>query len=697
MKTRLTIPLLVLCASILAAQALPAPPLAPEHPDTLSLHGHILVDHWSWLRDRENPQLPAVLEAEGRYAEWILKPSAKVYKEIMSLSSPSASEDLLIRADPEDGYYYYSRSYANKDYVKHFRIKDEPGAREELLLDENKLARGKSYFDLGLFEVSRDARWLAYSTDTVGDERYRLFIKDLISKETLATAVTNLDDALWLPDNRSLLLTTTNSSFRSDSLWIFDLPSQQLRSLMRESDPTFTLGLELSSDRELVFVYSSDGHNDEYWYLKADSAQPILVPIVSRTDSLRIVPDHAVGKLYLMSDHANPDFGLYSATLDSLDIAHWALLVEGVIGEPLEDYRILRDAVAVLRRQAGFHRIELRELTSGRLFRLIAPPEPSCLGFVGDSDPEADTLYYCLENGTTDYCKIRHSLSDGKEMIVSPDLWTSDVFYPNYRCELHWVATSDGARVPLRLYMRKDLDTSIANPLWLYGYGAYGDSENPYFSTSVLTLLNHGFIYAVAHVRGGGELGQAWYAAGLGPNKTNSFSDFTACLDYLIGQGYTAADKLVVEGASAGGLLMGAVLNLCPEKIRFAILDVPFVDVLNTMLDPSLPLTAGEYDEWGDPKREEDFSNILSYSPYENVRPAIYPTVLASAGWNDTRVGYFESLKWVQKLRLNNPGPNPIVYLLSRNSGHSGSGAASQSLADFWRLRAYVIWELLYK
>lgn len=697
MKTRLIIPFLVLCASILAAQALPAPPLAPEHPDTLRLHGQILVDNWSWLRDRGHPQLPAVLEAERRYAERLLRLSGKVYNDLMRCFSQSVER--VVVSDPvlSDGYNYYTKSYSNKDYVLHYRVKDKPGAKEELLLDENKLARGKKYFDLGLFQISRDARWLAYSTDTVGDERYRLFIKNLRSKETLTTAVTNLDDALWLQDNRSLLLTTTNSSFRSDSLWIYDLPSQELRLLMRESDPAFTLGLDLSSDRELAFVFSSDSHNNACWYLKTDSSEPSLVPIISHTDNLQVSPDQVDGQLYLISDHASPDSGLYRTTIDSLAVEHWKLLVEGVGGEPLEDYCILRDAVAVLRRQGGYHRIELRELPSGRLIRLIDPTEPSSLGFVGDSDPEADTLFYCLENGTTDYCEIRHSLSDGKEMIVYPDLWSSEVFQPNYKCELHWVEASDGARVPLRIYMRKDLDTSETNPLWLYGYGAYGDSENPYFDADILTLLDYGFIYAFAHVRGGGELGQAWYAAGLGPNKTNSFSDFTACLDYLIGHSYTAANKLVVEGASAGGLLMGAVLNLCPEKIRFAILDVPFVDVLNTMLDPSLPLTSGEYDEWGDPNRAEDFSTILSYSPYDNVRPAVYPTVLVSAGWNDTRVGYFESLKWVQKLRRNNLGQNPIVYLLSQNSGHSGSGAASQSLADYWRVRAYVIWELLYK
>lgn len=688
-RTGLLLSLLLLCWLPLWPQA--GTPLAPEHPDTLYLHSEILIDPWAWLRQREHPQLPGVLAAEERYAESQLKSSRRLARKLVKEMNWGSPKEHTSEPREENGYLYYTKTRSNQSYPVHYRRLDSPNAREQVILDENKLARGHRFFSLDVFKVSPDNRFLAYSADFTGDEDYALFIKDLEAGATWETRIINLDDALWLPDSRSLLLTTVNSRFQTDSAWLYDSTTGQFTSLYEESDPTFDLGIDYSEDRQFIFLSSSSSDTVQNWFLRADDPACTLRPFNPRVRYTEIYPEHMAGSFYLLSNHEYQDFALYRAADDSIAMSAWSILVPGRTGEPIENYLLLKDTVAVLKRKGGFQCLDLIDLASGQLRRAIQPESPSQLGLLDLAPCGSDSLFYYLENEATPYTEIRHLVSSGKEMVIYPDLWEMASGYPEYRIELHWVVAPDSVRIPLRLICRKDLDTSLPQPLWLYGYGAYGSCEDPYFDFSLLSLLDRGFIYAVAHVRGGGELGLAWQQGGRHLNKLNSCSDFLACIDYLTANGYTTSEQLVIEGGSAGGLLIGTVINLAPGKMRVAIADVPFVDLLNTMLDPDLPLTQQEYAEWGDPNRVEEFHYLRSYSPYDNVRPAEYPAILVHAAWEDIRVGFWEGLKWVQKLRRCNRGSNPIIYLLERDQGHLGSGDSIQSFKTRARIMAWAV------
>lgn len=671
-----------------------AVPLAPEHPDTTFVHGAALVDDWAWLRDTENPELPAVLAAEDAYARACLKPSKKLARKLYDELAGGGWAEGISYPRLRDGYFYYVKEPANKIYSMHYRIANTPGAKEQLILDENELARGHHFFSLDLFTVSRDTRKLAYSLSFEGNEEYLLYVKDLPSGATRSTPVQNVSQAIWLDDCRNMLVTTTNSVFQTDTAWLLDTQTGEQRQIYKEPDPDFNLTIYPSADRSLIFVMSSNANTDQVWYLQAAAAEPVLVPLYDRRENRKAIPDHVNGIFYVESNEFHPDSSLYyfpdgASPQDSL-----RMLVPGRDSEPIVSSAFFRDTVAVLRRHEGFKRIELYDLPSGNLRRIIAASAPEDIGIWSESDPQADSLVYYAESELASYALIRHDIFSGREQTVHPGLDDDETDYSDYRIDLLYVTATDGAKIPLRLIYKRDLDPRKPHPLWLYGYGAYGDCEDPYNWSSLFSLLDRGFIYAVAHVRGGGELGEAWYEGGRTQHKRNTFSDFIACMDFLIANGYTVSDSLVIEGGSAGGLLIGAVLNLAPQKLRLAIADVPFVDLVNTMLDPQLPLTLQEYEEWGDPNNDADFKYMLSYSPYDNVHPAVYPDLLVSAGWDDVRVGYWESLKWVQKLRRNNLGPHKMVYLLHREEGHLGSTDSDVSLKEHVQKLAYAMYLL---
>ncbi len=666
------------------------PPLAPERLFQRIVHGHLLTDNWAWLADRDDPDLPRVLEQEERYAARNLKRSSglarKLYQEFTrSLARDEASHPYLL-----DGYYYWVRSPRSGSHQVHYRLKDTPGAEEEVLLDENKLARGSKYFSLGLFQGSRDGAKLAYSVDLSGDEDYTLYVKDLKTGKTTETGIRNAGQALWLIDGSRMVVTTYNDRLQCDQALLYDTVSGALSPIYREEDPVFDLDVYFSAGRDLIFLDSSAADINRVWFLDASSTDPELVSLTASNPGCRAYPEYLNGEFYVMIDRFHMDSGIYQYDPSDTTGRAWKEIVPPISGAPLQSFILMEDTVAVIRRQQGFKRLELYSV-SGGMIRTITPEVPSDLDFWFNADPTSPLLMYSLESELQPFSIVSHNLATGTEKTVyqTPAGRIADT--SDYCCELIWVPAQDSILIPLRLIRRKDLDPGVTHPLWLYGYGAYGDCEDPYHSDTLFSLLDRGFIYAVAHVRGGGEFGRSWYDDGRIGNKKNTFADFAACIDHLIAGGYTEADKLVIEGGSAGGLLVGSVLNLVPQKIRLAIADVPFVDLANTMLDPELPLTLQEYDEWGDPSSAEDFAYMLSYSPYDNVSPRVYPTVLAITAWNDIRVGYWEALKWVQKLRVNNLGTAPALYLMRREGGHTGSNDIRRDLRNYAQIMAFAI------
>ncbi|PKN71367.1 MAG: hypothetical protein CVU50_10370 [Candidatus Cloacimonetes bacterium HGW-Cloacimonetes-3] len=681
---------LIVCTMLLSLNAEPIP-LALANPDTLRHLESVSIDSWAWMKDRDNPMLYKHLKAENKYASALLKPSRKLSKQIMREFVSHIPKSVTSNPYEQDGYLYFSKDEKSRSYPMHYRKKNSPNAPNELLMDENKLAKGKSFFALGVFSISPDTKTLAYSADYLGNEVYELYLKDIKTGKTRSLGMKGISDFIWQSDNRNALITMQNKRLGVDTCLRLDTATSETTRIYKEYDPAYDVGLYLTCNRDYIILSSSSKDTVENSYIsRADiSSEPEL--LVPRAKGHQYYPDILDGKLYLQTNFWNPDFAFAVTDLKSLDIANWQQLIPPEEGVPLSSVLIFRDYLVAIRRINGFERIQIYSKQDSSLWAEITPQSPSDLSFWHNPDPYSDNFTYSIENELTPYSIFQYSFSERKAVLVhqSPDAAT---FKPdNYQSRLIYVSAKDGTKIPLHLVYRKGLDTSKPQALWLSGYGAYGDVNDPYFSSALLSLLDRDVIYAVAHIRGGGEYGQSWYDAGRLYQKQNTFTDYIACLDYIIDNGISTPSGIVTEGGSAGGLLMGAVTNLAPHKMRLVIADVPFVDLLSTMLDSSLPLTIQEYEEWGDPNDPQAFNYMKQYSPYDNVKPAVYPNMLISAAWFDTRVGYWEALKWTQKLRVNNSGTNPIIFRMLYNEGHTGSTDRFKSLKSYADTYAYAL------
>lgn len=664
----------------LAAQQIP---IAPVQADSITHLSTVLTDNWAWLKQRENPRLHQHLRLEDAYTKAMLKPSAKLSKQLQKEFKAWIPDRETSAPYLDNGYYYYSKSYKNKDYSLHYRKKDIPDAREELVMDENKYARGKDYFALGAYSISPDSRFLAYSVDYFGNEIYSLYIKDLGSGRTREIKISGISDFLWQADSRNAIITMQNDRLQSDTCYRLDTHTGAKSLLLSETDPAYDLGMYYNCDKSYIILLSSSKNSSECHYLpKADLLnKPIL--IASRKEGHQYYPDILEGKLYIQSNLQHPDFSIYTGKLDEPQLTNWQSLVEPSSGNPISTFSLFQNHLVLLRRSNGFLRIQIMSAMDARLLDEIISDSPGSFSFWRNPDPRASSFTYSFENELSPYSIYSYNFATKATARIYQSPLAMSYNPDEYSSKTIMVSSADGTPIPVSMIYAKNLDLSKTNPLWLSAYGAYGDANDPWFSASRLSLLKRGVIFAVAHIRGGGEFGQAWYDAGRLQNKQNTFTDFLACLNHVISSGISSPQQIIIEGGSAGGLLMGAITNLAPEKVAVVIADVPFVDMLSTMLDDSLPLTLQEYEEWGNPNDPQDYSYMKQYSPYDNVQPAKYPKMLISAAWFDTRVGYWEALKWANKLRANNLGQNPILFRMLYHEGHTGSTDRNKSLQSY--------------
>ncbi len=679
-----------LCSVILGLNAQEVP-IAPAIPDTLQHLSYTIVDDWAWMKNRDNPLLAEHLQTEEEYCQARLKQSRKLSQKIMkefvaqiqTVSTSSAYED--------NGYLYYSRSYKNKAYPVHYRKPASKKAREQVLIDENKLARGKEYFALGIFSISPDATKLAFSVDYHGDEIYELYIKDLGTNRTFNTGITSISDFIWQEDNRNAIVTMQNDRLQVDSCYRLDTITRSKALLYRESDPAFDLGIYHSSNDAYIILLASSKNTCESSYLKSSDLAGNFDLILKRKPGHQYYPDILDNKLYLHTNYWDADFSFAYTDMEAADISNWRQLLPPQSGSPMGSVLLFDNYLVVNRRVNGFERIQIYSLCDSKLIHEIIPSSPSDLSFWYNPKTNASSFTYALENELTPYSIYSFSFPELSSTMIYQSQTCKQYQYADYISKTVYVQSTDGINIPLSLIHRKDLDTSRPQALWLSAYGAYGDTNDPYFSTLHFPILDRNVIIAVAHVRGGGEYGQKWYDSGRLLNKQNSFTDFISCLQFIVDKGISIPEKIVIEGGSAGGLLVGAVSNMRPDLMKLVIADVPFVDVTSTMLDDSLPLTLQEYEEWGNPNDPMVFAYMKQYCPYDNVRPAHYPAMLISAAWFDTRVGYWEALKWAQKLRTNNLGQNPIVFRMLYHEGHTGSNDRYKSLKSYADTYAYAL------
>lgn len=679
---------LLFCLAQLSAKLIV--PQACEKPETLYVHETRLVDPWAWLKDSDNPELLRHLKREENYAKSILKSSRKLAKELYQEFLDGISDETESFPWFYKGYHYYSSSPKDKVYPLYYRKAGQLSAKPELILDLNALAKGKDYFDLGLYSLSPDQAYLAYSVDDSGDEDYRLYIKDLSSGKTRDSGLSGVSDLCWYADSNHFLFIRSNERLQSNTCYLCSREDFTPKLLYTEINPEFDLSLYSSTDKSKIFLLAYNKASTEVFETPAEDAHGVFISFGGREPKQVYYPDFLDGRYYIQSNHAHPESPIYTCMSAAKDRDNWQELILPKDTQPIDDYLILEDYLVLMYREDGFDAIAIHERLGGKEIGKFKPQQASDLAFWHNPDPQTDSFSFTMENSLFPQTIYQYHVPSGhiEELYQYPERIKRD--YSQYASEILWVNTSDGNKIPLSIVYKKT-DNPGPRPLWLNGYGAYGSCEEPYFSHTRFSLLDRGIIYAVAHVRGGGELGSSWYEAGKKQSKKNSFEDFIACMDYLIDNRYTTAGQMLIEGASAGGLLMGAVANMAPEKCALVIADVPFVDAVNTMLDDSLPLTVQEYEEWGDPHDQQAFHYIHSYSPYDNISPQNYPAFLISAGWNDTRVGYWEALKWAQKLRKNQLAPNPIVYQLSDGEGHLGSSDRFVSLLQYAKNMAFAL------
>jgi oligopeptidase B len=666
----------------------PQPPVARKIPRVDVVHGDVRQDDYAWLREKDSPDVVAYLEAENAYADGVLKPTetfqAALYREMLA----RIKEDDRSVPYPYGGWLYYSRTETGKQYPIHCRMRG-PDGPEEVTLDLNQLAEGHDFLALGAFTVSDDGRWLAYSLDVTGFREYTLYVKDLFTGQVMPERIQKAASVAWAADSATLFYVLEDDAKRPYRLWRHRLgtPVADDVLLYEEADALFRLGVWRSRSRGLLLAGSGSFTTTEVRWLPAGDPTGAWRVVLAREREHEYAVDHGVGPggdvFYIRTNlGGRRNFRLVVAPLDDPAPERWRELIAHRDDVMLEDVDVFAGHHVVHERADGLLRLRITEL-AGDVTHHIEFPEPT-YEVSADVNAEFATPRYRLryQSFVTPASVFDYDVAGRRLVLLKRQPVLGDFDPARYRSERIHATAPDGTRVPISLVYQLGAPRDGTSPMLLTGYGAYGIPYPVTFSSSRLSLLDRGLTVAIAHVRGGGEIGKRWHDEGRMLQKRNTFTDFIACAEALVGQGYTAYDRLVIEGGSAGGLLIGAVLNLRPDLARGALLRVPFVDVINTMLDESLPLTVGEFEEWGNPKTREQYEYMKTYCPYTNLAPRPYRSILVRTSLNDSQVMYWEPAKWVARLRALNDGHPPLLFKINMAAGHGGSSGRYDALRE---------------
>ena len=671
----------------------PTPPVAKTDPHVTEIHGETLVDPYYWLRERDNPEVIDYLEAENAYTEaqtaHLEDLQSTLYDELLGRIQET---DLSVPVK-KDNYFYYSRTEEGKPYAIYCRKQGSLDAEEEVVLDANELADGHKYHSLGLYEPSPDHTLLAYSEDVTGREKYTLRFKDLTTGELLPDAVSEIGYGLaWGNDGKTVFYAVRDEALRQHKILRHVLGTDPSADelIFHEEDERFRVYVYKTRSGDYLLLASGSSTTTEFRVLDADSPGGEFQLFFRRQPGVEYFLDHHGDHFYVRTNAEAQNFKLMRTPVDSVTPESWRSAAwEEVISHrqrvKLENVELFSRHMVTAERESGQRRLGVRDLASGSE-RAIEMPETVYAVFSSDN-PEFDTQHFRFSymSPVTPRSVYQVDMTSG-ELELLKETPVPGYDRSRYETQRVYARARDGVAVPVILTMRRGTERSAENPALLYGYGSYGSTLDPFFRSDVFSLLDRGFVYAQAQIRGGGELGEDWHDQGKMMNKRNSFTDFIDVGEYLVEQRWTSSDRLLAQGGSAGGLLMGAVVNMRPDLFRAAVAQVPFVDVINTMLDESIPLTVGEFEEWGNPKTEEHFRYMLSYSPYDNVTAQEYPDLLITAGLNDPRVQYWEPAKWAAKLRATKAGDSRLLLKTNMGAGHSGASGRYEALKE----RAFV-------
>ncbi len=682
-----------------------APVARAERKET-QLHGHTLVDDYAWLREKESPEVIAYLEAENAYTEAVMAPTralqSALYDEMLSHIKQT---DVSVPAE-ENGYWYYTRTSEGAQYPVYCR---KPGTREtyeqaeeQIVLDVEALAVGESFMSIGGLDVSDDGTLVAYSVDTTGFRQYTLQVRDLRTGETLGERVERVGSIVWAADNRTLFYTVEDEDQkRQYQLYrhVLGQPHAEDALVLEEQDERFNLGAGRTRDGSYIILESGSHTSSRGWLLPAHDPQAAPRLIAPLRDGIEYYSDHRYGQLYIRTNDAGRNFRLVTAPVDAPGLAQWRELIPHRDEVMLEDVSLFGSFAVASERRGGLEHLRvLRFAGEGSAFageEEISFPEPAySVHLAGNRMFAADRLRYAYQSLVTPSSVYEFDLATGASTLLKEQEVPGGFDRTLYASERITATAPDGTAVPVSLVYRRDKRASGKQPLHIYGYGSYGYSLPLGFNSNRLSLLDRGFVLAYAHIRGGGDLGKPWHDAGRLNAKNNTFSDFIAVTEHLVSGSYGDPARVAIQGGSAGGLLMGAVVNLRPDLFRAVISQVPFVDVMNTMLDASLPLTVPEYEEWGDPNERAAFETMLSYSPYDNLRKANYPAMLVKTSLYDSQVMYWEPAKYIARLRTLHTGEHPVLLHTNMTAGHGGASGRYDYLKEIAFDYAFLLQEL---
>lgn len=676
-------PLLLLLGSLLITGCAsqpptenPVPPDVEKRPHELTQHGHTRIDNYYWLNQRENQEVLNYLEAENSYTRAMLKHTEKfqekLYKEMVGrIKEDDSSLPYLF-----NGYWYQTRYEKGSEYPVHTRRKGKLNAKEEILLNVADMAKGHAFFQARALAPSPDNRFLAFGVDTVSRRKYTIHIKDLTTGELLADQLPNTTGAAtWAADNLHVFYVTKDSTLRPHMIWRHKLGTDMKHDVLvyHEKDNTFRTGIYNSKSRDYLFIASSSTLSNEMRFLRANDPTGRFKIIQKRAKDHEYSVSQRKDRFYILTNWKARNFRLMTAPVKNPGRRHWRELIAHQEDELLTGIELFKNHMAVQSRRGGLTRIRIINLKNKKSHDIAFDENAYTVGIGINAEMDSETLRFNYTSMTTPNSTFDYHMKKKKRKLMKQEEVLGGFHADNYKTERVWALARDGVKVPVTLLYRKGTERDGTHPLHLYAYGSYGASMDLGFRSYRLSMVDRGMIYAIAHVRGGQEMGRHWYEDGKLFKKMNTFTDFVDCAQYLIDEKWADPQRVSAEGGSAGGLLMGAVVNLAPHRFNGVIAAVPFVDVVTTMLDDTIPLTTSEYDEWGNPNKKDYYEYMLSYSPYDNVAAQAYPAMLVTTGLHDSQVQYFEPAKWVAKLRDLKTDENPLLLLTNMAFGHGGA------------------------
>jgi oligopeptidase B len=675
--------------------SMPQPPATEKKPKITEINGDRLVDNYFWLRDKSNPAVISHLEAENAYTDATMKPTeplqAKLYNEILS-HIKQTDENVPYRWGD---YFYYTRTKEGLQYPIFCRKHQTLDAAEQIILDVNELAKDQKFMSVGSFAPSDDGNLLAYSTDSTGYRQYTLQVKNLSTGELMPEKIERVDDLAWAADNKTIFYVTEDAvTKRNDKMFRHVLGTDKYELIYEEKDELFDIGVGRSRDQAMIGLDVVSKTSTEFRYIPANNPNAEWKVIIPRQPDHEYDVEHRGDLFYIRTNKGAKNFRVVTAPAADPSEKNWKELVAHRPAVKIEGVDLFADHAVLSEWENGLQQLEIIDFKTNKRHRVEFPEPVYAAGLSNNREFKTTTLRYNYQSLVTPSSVFDYDMNTRKATLLKQIEVPGGFDKANYKSERVFATASDGTKIPMSVVYRRNVKLDGSAPMLLYGYGSYGISISPTFSAGRLALLDRGVVFVIAHIRGGGELGEPWRDAGRMMNKINTFTDFIACAEHLTKQKYTSSDRLVIQGGSAGGLLMGAVTNMRPDLFKAVVAQVPFVDVLNTMLDASLPLTTSEYIEWGNPNEKPAYDYMKKYSPYDNVHKASYPAMLVKVSLNDSQVPYWEGSKLVAKLRDYKTDHNPLLLKVNMGAGHGGASGRYDAIHETAFDYAFMLWQM---